>query len=370
MSASQGVCALGVGTTEWGNFPDTDAMGLAASAFSRALAESGLDAGEIDGLITSRVPNYLRFSAGVGLDPTTTIALPAEGRQSGVALALAEDLINSGRCRAVALAYGNDGRSRRVYYGGETGGPFNPWGFTSLGALHAMRFREYMHTYGATHDQLAEIPVTFRYHASLNPQAVMRAQFGRADYHASRWIVEPLHLLDYCLINDGGVSLILGREDMAQDVDQPVVRMLASATSNAFAGAPFYPEDNFYASSRRCAEQVYARSGLHPEDMDALMIYDNFSPTVLFALEGFGFCSRGEAAEWVQGGRLRLGGQYPTNTSGGHLSESYMQGWALNVEAIRQLRGQAGQRQVPECRTVQYMASTPIPASIVWGVPR
>lgn len=357
----------GVGTTAWGNFPETDALGLGVDAFRAALADAGLRPSDIDGLITSRIPGYARFAGATGVDPDTIVALPPEGRQSGVALHLAETLVTSGRCRTVALVYGNNGRSQRVYYGGEDDGPFNPWGFTSMGALHAMQFRQHMHRYGTTHDQLAEIALTFRAHAALNPDAVMRKPMSRDDYHASRWVVEPLHLFDYCLINDGGVCLIVTSEERARDLRQPAVRILATAESTAVTTSPYYPEDLFYDAAQRCARQVYPAAGLRHEDMDALMIYDNFSPTVLFTLEGFGFCGRGESGSWVQDGRLRLGGQYPTNTSGGHLSESYMQGWALNVEAVRQLRGQAGDRQVADCRHVQFMAATPITTSIVYG---
>jgi acetyl-CoA acetyltransferase len=113
-------------------------------------------------------------------------------------------------------------------------------------------------------------------------------------------------------------------------------------------------------------EQATAMSGIGTDEVDALMAYDNFSPTVLFSLEGLGFCPRGESGRFVEGGTLKLGGALPTNTDGGHLSNSYMQGWALNVEAVRQLRGECGARQVPDCNVVQYVQATPCTRSIIY----
>ena len=117
---------------------------------------------------------------------------------------------------------------------------------------------------------------------------------------------------------------------------------------------------------REAGQAAYRMAGVGPNDIDALMCYDNFSPTVLFTLEGLGFCPRGEAGHFVENGTLGLGGKLPTNTDGGHLSNSYMQGWALNIEAVRQLRGECGSRQVVNCETVQYAQATPCTRSIIY----
>ena len=118
---------------------------------------------------------------------------------------------------------------------------------------------------------------------------------------------------------------------------------------------------------QRAGRNSYAMAGLGPADMDGLMIYDNFTPTVLFSLEGFGYCGQGESGAWVEEGHLALGGQFPANTSGGHLSESYMQGWNLHIEAVRQIRGMANGRQIDQARHIHYMAAAPVVSSIIYS---
>jgi len=128
------------------------------------------------------------------------------------------------------------------------------------------------------------------------------------------------------------------------------------------------PEDFWLAPMRHAGAATFRTAGIERDDLDALMIYDNFTPTVLFSLEGFGFCRPGESGPFVQSGALELGGRWPANTDGGHLSNSYMQGWALNVEAVRQLRGACGARQVPAASLIQYMCASPLTTSIIYGI--
>jgi acetyl-CoA acetyltransferase len=161
-------------------------------------------------------------------------------------------------------------------------------------------------------------------------------------------ICEPLRLLDYCLINDGGVALIITTAERARDLKAPPVHIRGSALQTVFADSTFPPEDFWHGALSRVSRRSFAEAGLDHDDVDALMIYDNFSATVLFTLEGLGYCGVGESGPFVAEGCLELGNRFPTNTSGGHLSESYMQGWALNVEAVRQLRG--------ECRSARSRA--------------
>lgn len=371
---------VGVGTTRYGKFPDLNAYDLGQWALREALDDSGLTYADLDGLIVNRIPSYGRFAELCGLDPRYTLATPGHGRFSGICIQTAALLVSSGAANTVALVYANDGASAGTTYGGDASGyggaagaygstdaHWAPYGMTSPGAFHALMMQRHRHLYGTTPAQLGEIAVTFRRHASLNPGAVKRQPFSLDDYLAARFICEPLRLLDYCLINDGAVAMIITSAERARDLRQPPVYIRGAAQASSFTGSSFPPEDFWAAPMQEAARDVYAMAGLGPQDMDGLMIYDNFTPTVLFTLEGFGFCPRGEGGRWIADGHLRLEGAFPTNTSGGHLSESYLQGWGLNVEAVRQLRGQCGERQISNPQTIQYMAASPVVTSVIYG---
>lgn len=374
MNATRSVAVAGVATTAYGSFPETDATGLAVRALSDALADAGLQRQDVDGLITCRVPSHPRFCELAGIDPHFVLQLPAYGRMTGVAIRAAIDALLAGHVEVVALAYGNDGRSKRVHYGGgdseEEQALWHAWGMTSPGAQHALLFQRHSALHGTTSEQLGEISVAFRHHASLNESAVMRTPITLEDHHKSRFIVAPLRLLDYCLINDGGVALVITTSERARACRRPPVEVLAAATAGELSQASFPPEDFWHAPLAECAAESYGGAGIAPDDVDTAQIYDNFTPTVVFTLEGLGFCERGEGGSFVEDGALSLRGRLPSNTSGGHLSESYMQGWALNVEAVRQLRGEAGARQVPDCEIAQYAAAAPLCSSIIYAIGR
>jgi acetyl-CoA acetyltransferase len=359
---------IGVGTTRYGNFPETDDYGLGAEAFRNAVEDCGIDKDDIDGLLVCRIPYYGRMGEILGLNPRWTMPLPPHGRMSGMGIVEAALALATGRANYVALIYANIGRSRRMNYGGEGSSLWDPWGFTSPGASHAMMFREHMGRYGTTTRHLAEVSVAFRYHAGLNPTAVMQKPITIDDHQNSRPIVEPLRLLDYCLINDGAVCMIMTTADRARDFKKPPVLVSGIGAQEAYENGSFtnLDADFWYEPTRKAGAEAYEMAGVTTADVDALMCYDNFTPTVLFALEGLGFCKRGESGSFVEGGALKIGGRLPMNTDGGHLSNSYMQGWALNVEAVRQLRDECGARQLPDCEVVQFVESTPCCRSIIY----
>jgi acetyl-CoA acetyltransferase len=367
------VAVVGVGTTRYGRLPEYDATSLGIWALREAAEDAGLSLHDIDGLVVQRLTDYQKFIQITNITPHLVTATPGAGRMTGGTIQIAVQAILSGLLKTVAVVYGNDGRSAGARYGGK-GDNYGtaadqlwfPYGMTSPGAIHAMAFQRHAAMYGTTAEQLGAISVGFRKHALLNPTAVMRNPITLDNYMAARFVCEPLRLLDYCLINDGGVAMILTSGDRAKDMKQRPVYVRGLAQTSRLAQGEL-PKDFGYAAMQSSAKRVYEMADVDRSDVDALMIYDNFTPTVVFTLEGFGFCPQGEGGRFVEGGRLELGGEYPTNTNGGHLSESYMQGWSLNVEAVRQVRGTLGDRQVPDAELVQYLQGGPLSTSIIYG---
>lgn len=363
------IAVAGVGHTAFGSFPERSDYGLAAEAFRLALDDCGLRKQDIDGLACCRIPYYVRMGEVLGINPRWTLQTPAHGRMSAMAIIEAMMAIASGAADCVALLYANVGRSRRVNYGGdENSGFWDPWGMTSPGAGHAMMFRSHMERYGTTTRQLAEVPVAIRANAARNPAAVMRDLISVDDHANARRIAAPLGLFDYCLINDGAACLILTSTERARDLRKAPVVISGVGAQDAFTGSGIsnFADNFWYDELQAVARQVFSMADVGVDDVDALMAYDNFSPTVLFSLEGLGYCGKGESGDFVSNGALRHDGRLPTNTDGGHLSNSYMQGWALNIEAVRQLRGEAEGRQLEDCEVVQYVAATPCCRSIIY----
>src|ERR1700732_4655393 len=314
MARSGSVAVVGVGHTRYGKLPEYDAYELGFWALKEALADSCLRFEDIDGLIVNRIPDYQRFCEIAGLNPSYVSITPGQGRLCGICIATGAALIRDGLATIVALVYGNNGRSGGDRYGGAgdtygSGGgrQWFPYGMTSPGAFHALMARRHMELYRTTADHLGAVAQTIRAHAALNPAAVMRAPFTLADYHASRFICEPLHLLDYCLINDGGVALILTSGERARDLIQPPVYLRGYGMATALAGSSFPPDDFWRAPMRKAADKSFADAGVSHAEISALMIYDNFTPTVLFALEGFGYCGEGESGAFVAKGHLAVG---------------------------------------------------------------
>lgn len=368
----RGVAAVvGVGNTDYpheyaevraGRKPH-DSFGYAALAFTRALADAGISREEIDGLIVGPTTGYERMAEIIGVNPRW-------GDQADAMSAVLQAVmaIRCGMAEVVALVYGNDQRSAAVQYGGPEamgGDAFlsyvyhAPWGLTSQGALYALMWQRHMLLTGATEADLGQVAVAQRQWASGNPHAVMGKPITLDGYLASRYVAQPLHLYDYCMINDGGVALIVAEASRARRLGERAVPILGVGRSDMNDQATTLKPrliDFYRPAQKQVAEQVYGMAGTGPKDMDALLVYDSFAPHIPFALEGFGFCEVGGAGEFMRRMGIGPGGRLPVNTHGGHLAESYMQGWGHQIEAVRRVRGDSGGHRIDNCDRVQFIS--------------
>jgi acetyl-CoA acetyltransferase len=245
---------------------------------------------------------------------------------------------------------------------GGTHGEAPPYGLTAPAGGAALAMQRYMALYGATSAQLAAVPIAFRKHALKSPHAVMKKPLTLAEHQDSRMVVDPLRLFDCCLITDGAAVVLVTSAERARDLKQRPVYIAGMqgmrSGRDEFIFAPRGLGINQQATTRwRPAERdlaAYAMAGIERQDIAGLYTYDAFSPLVLFVLERFGFCAPGEAARWVQDGRIELGGELPMNTSGGLLSEAHVGGWNSILEIVRQLRGNAAERQIAGARYLQW----------------
>ena len=367
---------VGVGASPQGTFPGSDSYTLAIQAFREALQDSGLKKTDVDGLIVQGPGNisFVRMGEMLGIDPVAGANFDVGGLATGPLIQYAAMLLHSGMCRTVAILYGNASRTEGRKFGGDTAvtpgreysSAFYYYGLTSPGAASAFQARLHFETYGTRPEQLAAVPIAQRKHAMLNPGSIKKEPLTLEQYMSARYICEPLRLYDYCLINDGGVALILTTTERARDLARRPVVIAGIGRQDSYRNSSMPNHLLWRDTMPRAGEMAYAMAGVAREDMDALMIYDSFSINIWIALENFGFCQPGEAAEFTQGGRIELGGELPVNTHGGHLSDSYMQGWLHQVEAVRQLRGEAGARQVHRAKHVQFICRGNLASTIIY----
>jgi acetyl-CoA C-acetyltransferase len=344
--------------TRWA--PDRSDWQIMAESARGALADCGLGIDAVDGL----------FAAGMGMGPMGVVQLAEYldihpsyvdgtniGGSSFVAhVAHAGAAIHAGLCETALILYGSTASSNAMAIGTGLGGGrdpasgfSSPFGLTTVGG-YAMVAQRHMADYGTTSEQLAEIAVTMRHHASMNPDAKMRKPIGVEDVMQSRIISHPLHLLDCCIISDGGGALVVTSAERARDLARPSVLMLGcgEAVWHTGIGSP----DLLTIAAHESGERAFGMAGVSRDDIDLATIYDSFTITVLVTLENLGFCKPGEGGSFVEGGRIRLGGALPVNPDGGGLSSNHpgMRGIFLAIEAVRQLRGECGDRQVADAK--------------------
>jgi acetyl-CoA acetyltransferase len=359
----KGKCAIvGLGVTPMGKIYGRSASDFAAEAVKLALDDAGLQKEEVDGLLinanlSSEMGPMLQMTLGFE-DLSLLNVMNAYGSTAGTMIQYATMAIQEGLANVVVLVYADaplaPTRSSGASYSG-SGLPLAgmdslrlAYGNYGANPGYAMAARRHMHLFGTTSEQLGAIAVAQRKWAQMNPWAQMRKPITLEDHQKSRFIVEPLHLLDCCLVSNGGVAVILTSAERAKTLKQPPVSVLGMGQGAPGDNQRTDREPGIYTGARRSGEKALKMAGIELKDIDICELYDCYTYTVLVTLEDYGFCEKGEGGAFVADGKLGPGGTLPTNTGGGQLSAYYMWGFTPLSEAVVQARGQAGERQVPK----------------------
>ena len=354
---SKSVAIVGTAESdEIGLVPNKSALQHHTEAAYNALEDAGLSKDDVDGLFTAGF-STLATADYMGIQPKFTDSTSVGGSSFVVHIAHAMAAINAGYCEVALITHGQAGRSSRAPMPPDPNLPTLqyefPYGFIGQPINYAMAANRYMYQYGEdrTRQALAEIAVSTRKWAMMNPKAMMRDEMTFDDYHNSRWIAWPFHLLDCCLVTDAGAAVVVTSAQRAKSMKKKPVWVLGAAEGHDHLGISTMP-DLTSTYSRETGPAALSMAGVTHTDIDLAMIYDSFTYTTLATLEGLGFCGRGEGPDFVAGQRTAPGGDFPMNTSGGGLSYTHpgMYGIFLIVEAVRQLRGECGDRQVPNCK--------------------
>ncbi len=372
----RGVAAIaGIGHTEFAKNLGRSERRAAIEAISAALADAGLAAAEVDGLVRFdlEATSEVEIARSLGIPNLRFFAETGYGGGGGcAAVGLAAMAVATGRASLVvcwrARNRGSGGRPWAAT-GNRVGGDAQfaaPYGLVRPVDQVAMIARRHMHEYGTTSEHFGAVAVACRKHASRNPHALMREPITLADHQASRFVSEPLRKLDCCLESDGALAVLVTSAERARDLAQPPALILAAAQAT---GAEHVVMTNYHAPrfletpSTCAARDLFAAAGVAAGDVDVAQIYDAFTPLVTLSLEEYGFCAAGEGGPFAADGRLEWpDGALPVNTSGGGLSEAYVHGMNLVVEGVRQVRG-TSTSQVRDAELCLVTSGAAVPTS-------
>ncbi|OBA74038.1 acetyl-CoA acetyltransferase [Mycolicibacterium elephantis] len=354
------VAVVGAALSDCGRTPDKTAMALMAQAARRAVADAGLTKDDIDGVgAHGTLLPPVEVSEYLGLRPAWVDATNVGGSSWEVMAGHAAAAIAAGEIDVALLTYGSTARSdvkRRVRPSAaalSTGGAMQfeaPYGPTLI-AKYAMAARRHMIEYGTTEEQLAEVAVAAHEWAAMNENAFERDRITVADVASAPMLADPFTAKHVCLRTDGGGAVVLAGERVAKDCAKEPVWILGAADAASHVSMSEWADFTTSAAAQS-GPRAFAQAGVSPADIDVCQLYDSFTSTVLLTVEDLGFCAKGEGGPFIASGALRPGGALPTNTDGGGLASCHpgMRGMFLMVEAVRQLRGECGDRQVDGAR--------------------
>jgi acetyl-CoA acetyltransferase len=380
----------GIGATEFSKDSGRSELRLAAEAVDLALRDAGIEPAEVDGMVTfsSDTNPEIEIARSLGMGELTFFSrIHYGGGAGGGTIQQAALAIDAGVADVVVCYRAFNERSGNRFGAGVQGRPpvpnaetanfawYAPQGLLTPAQWVAMAAQRYLYATGATSEDLGRVAVADRKHAATNPKAWFFEQPITLEQHQeSRYIVDPLHLLDCCQETDGGQALVVTSLERARDLPStPAV--IQAAVQGSGAGqdmmTSYYRDDLLGLPEMAVvARQLWETSGLGPDDMQAAILYDHFTPYVLYQLEELGFCAKGEAKDFIRGGRIEIGGGLPINTHGGQLGEAYLHGMNGIAEGVRLVRG-TSINQVPALEHVVVTAGTGVPTSgLVLGVDR
>ena len=346
---------VGVGTSRFGKLQGVSTMGFTLEASKRAIADAGIARDAIDGVLVM-MPAVMgeqhgwaaRVAAYLGVEPTFSATMDLGGATACGSVQTAIAAIDAGYCTTVLCCFATQNWPQGVamqLFGSEFQVPYGDVGAITLMA-HIKRRQQ--HEFGFTDEDYGRIAVTWREHARRNPEAQMRKPMTLDDYLQSRWVAEPLRLFDCCPNTDGGGACIVTALERAGDLPRRPARILGAGQSHSSEIIhPTGPEAK-PIGGRKAAEQVFGMAGVTPRDIDVAQFYDAFTPRVVHDLVAYGFCTPADLGGFISAGNLDYGGALPSNTAGGLISEGHLSGFGHIREAVRQLRGEAGERQVPD----------------------
>lgn len=376
---------VGIGATEFSKESGRSEMTLAVEAVMAALNDAGLSPRDVDGLLTYTMDNNpeIEVFRNIGGRELKLFGRIHYGGGAACAPLLYAAMAVANGVADVVVCYRAMNERSEYRFGSAYAPPasgvataeaaqfswYVPFGLMTPASWVAMCARRYMHDYGATSEDFGRVAVACRRHAATNPAAWFYGKpITLADHQSSRWIVEPLHLLDCCQESDGAVAIVVTSAERARDLKQKPVMIRAagqSATEGQQMMTSFYrPSISRLPEVESLARRLYADAGLGPEDIQTAVLYDHFTPFVLMQLEAFGFCGLGEAPHFVRDGNIELGGRLPVNTHGGQLGEAYIHGLNGVAEGVRQIRG-TSPNQVKGVEHVLVTAGTGVPTSAV-----
>ena len=348
--------AVGAATFGLGEAPGFTAIELAARASLAALDDARLALKEVDGLFVALPEDQfsgLSLAEYLGIHPAITDNNRVGGSSFQTHAIVAAMALEAKLCNVALIAYGSNQRSSA----GKLVTPSRPFPYehpyrpTYPVSAYALAAARHMHEFGTTRRQLAEVAVAARAWAQLNPEAFTRDPLTIEEALASRMVSDPLSVRDCCLVTDGAAAIVMTRSDVAKDRPHPPVHLLGGASATTHRNI-MAMKDLTVSGAADSGRRAFDHAGLKPSDVDVLQLYDAFTINPILFLEDLGFCEKGEGGPFVEGGRIAPGGALPVNTNGGGLSCTHpgMYGLFTMVEAVRQLRGNTGARQVKNAK--------------------